>query len=334
MRSHLRSASVDSLTASLRPSISESVTSLAALSQPLLPPAPYEKALPTQPEPDSSQLLNRKLRNDLTAEERQVLLRRARKLEKVFGEPMCEDNISRLVVDPVYHGRHIRAESVPLLKSPSTGGGLSDQQAHAVRRNAMTSEMQLRPGQYSRAGYHDTTLLERKEPKSPTETVLSEVNEHIDDEEDARRLRRQQVAKVSIDDSQAVHPMLTPSQLHRMFGVPVPTSLVGSGSTGDLAQASPNRSRAASSTGTEQSFLSFDNVSPTGTWSSKIRNASISVRDKFENLKIHHPGMSISGSSTPRHRAKEDSFFDLAEQAGGRSELARAKESALRKRSA
>lgn len=335
MRNQLRSASVDSLPASLRPSFSDSVTSLAALSQPLLPPTPLDKVLPDQPGIPGGHDVNRKLRSDLTAEERQVLLRRARKLERVLGEPLCEDSISRLVIDPAYHSRHSRAGSAPLVKSASLGDGLSGQQSHAVRRNAMTPETHPGMAQAIRAHHRDELTSERKEPKSPTETVVSEVHEHIDNEEDARRLRRQQVAKVSSNPSLHGNVRCSmPDQLHRMFGVPVPASLVGAGSSVDLAQASPYRSRAASSSATEQSFLSFDSGSPSATWGSKIRNASISVRDKFGNLKIHHPGMSLSGSSSPRHRAREDSFFDLASGLGGHPDLARERDNDPRKRSA
>ncbi|WVQ95061.1 hypothetical protein IAU59_002153 [Kwoniella sp. CBS 9459] len=100
--SHLRSASIDSLP-SLHPSLSESINTLSNL----IPISPA-KADPRVHAASSnhkalSPEVDIKARNDLTPEQRAILLRRTRKLEQMLGEAIPEAQIGKLVVDPHHH---------------------------------------------------------------------------------------------------------------------------------------------------------------------------------------------------------------------------------------
>lgn len=99
---HGRSGSLDSLP-SLHPSLSESVTTLSRL----LPSSSPVPPVPSLPRPNTRTSLPPlpplpplPARNDLLPEQRAVLLRRARKIEQVLGEPLPESQVERLVVDP------------------------------------------------------------------------------------------------------------------------------------------------------------------------------------------------------------------------------------------
>ncbi|WWD02271.1 hypothetical protein V865_000310 [Kwoniella europaea PYCC6329] len=100
---HLRSASIDSLP-SLHPSLSESINTLSGL----LPPSPTKpsktdnKISPFPPtKVNVGRFTDIRARNDLTPEQRAILLRRTRKLEQMLGEALPENQVEKLVIDPV-----------------------------------------------------------------------------------------------------------------------------------------------------------------------------------------------------------------------------------------
>jgi hypothetical protein len=101
-----RSSSIDSVP-SINPSLSESINTLSRLI-PASPPSQYappspiaEKVLPPVPRNAS---FNLSAQNNLTQDERSVLTRRARKLEKILGEPLGENQMAHFVVDPSTSG--------------------------------------------------------------------------------------------------------------------------------------------------------------------------------------------------------------------------------------
>lgn len=108
-----RSNSLDSL----QPSLSDSINTLAHLLP--HPPSSPTKPLPPHPHPHSHPhpgvnhrkgkslpppLLpaNLEARNDLTPEQRALLMRRARKIEQVFGEPLGEMQVKQHVIEPTH----------------------------------------------------------------------------------------------------------------------------------------------------------------------------------------------------------------------------------------
>nr|XP_019044812.1 hypothetical protein I302_06726 [Kwoniella bestiolae CBS 10118]OCF23742.1 hypothetical protein I302_06726 [Kwoniella bestiolae CBS 10118] len=97
---HLRSASIDSLP-SLHPSLSESINTLSGL----LPPSPTRTRTEAKPLPPTKVNVGRftdiRARNDLTPEQRAILLRRTRKLEQMLGEALPENQVEKLVIDPI-----------------------------------------------------------------------------------------------------------------------------------------------------------------------------------------------------------------------------------------
>ncbi|WWC93470.1 hypothetical protein V866_000305 [Kwoniella sp. B9012] len=100
---HLRSASIDSLP-SLHPSLSESINTLSGL----LPPSPtIPSKTDNKPSPFPTTKVNVgrftdiRARNDLTPEQRAILLRRTRKLEQMLGEALPGNQVEKLVIDPV-----------------------------------------------------------------------------------------------------------------------------------------------------------------------------------------------------------------------------------------
>ncbi|KAK6910780.1 hypothetical protein I203_104812 [Kwoniella mangroviensis CBS 8507] len=100
---HLRSASIDSLP-SLHPSLSESINTLSGL-LPASPTKPSKTDNKISPFPPTKVNVGRftdiRARNDLTPEQRAILLRRTRKLEQMLGEALPEKQIEKLVIDPV-----------------------------------------------------------------------------------------------------------------------------------------------------------------------------------------------------------------------------------------
>jgi hypothetical protein len=106
-----RSDSIESNHSSQHPSIADSVTRLIPLSHPhssikqITPDKRFVPGVPISEEMsiktnDQTEQVGVSTKNDLTAEQRQVLLRRVKVLEKRLGEPLMEDEMSRLVVQP------------------------------------------------------------------------------------------------------------------------------------------------------------------------------------------------------------------------------------------
>ena len=106
-----RSGSIESNHSSLQPSIADSVTRLV--------PATYTQSPGNQPHPSTNRASGRPISdrmrasmrqraeptdlstsNDLTTEQRQILLRRVKTLEKRLGEPLREAETGRWVVQP------------------------------------------------------------------------------------------------------------------------------------------------------------------------------------------------------------------------------------------
>lgn len=96
---HLRSNSLDSLS-SFQPSIAES-------KRPLLPQPfnPVTRPSQRQSKHKEPAFLDLAVRNDLSADQRAALLKRARKLEQVLGEPLQSQDIQKHVVDASTAGR-------------------------------------------------------------------------------------------------------------------------------------------------------------------------------------------------------------------------------------
>lgn len=83
-------------------------------------------------------------RNELNAEQRAVLLRRAKKLEQMLGESLDERSIERLLIDPIHAIRtvttHAAEEAWP--SSPADGGRQAEwQRDDVVPRKGRQADM-------------------------------------------------------------------------------------------------------------------------------------------------------------------------------------------------
>ncbi|OCF44034.1 hypothetical protein I317_02142 [Kwoniella heveanensis CBS 569] len=240
---HFRSASIDSLP-SLHPSLSESINTLSNL----IPVSPT-KADPRATTANLKTLspeADLKARNDLTPEQRAILLRRTRKLEQMLGEALPERQIGRLVVDPHhntsagwpltpsrhfsqrrspgsgisgYNGSSEEDGSPPLLGRERSKTSLADKARAALGfdRQVRRNEEGGLPGvSRTTPSPPDIFAPERvtgSAPETPATFVSTSTTSGgwADEEADesVRRNRRQQLAK-----------------LHRLLGAPIPPELL------------------------------------------------------------------------------------------------------------
>ncbi|WWC90597.1 uncharacterized protein L201_005533 [Kwoniella dendrophila CBS 6074] len=101
--SHLRSSSIDSLP-SLHPSISDSVNTLSGLISSTPSKLKQDDKFVPSTKINVGRFTDIQARNDLTPEQRAILLRRTKKLEQMLGEALPENQVEKLVIEPVNTG--------------------------------------------------------------------------------------------------------------------------------------------------------------------------------------------------------------------------------------
>ncbi|KAK4685630.1 hypothetical protein P7C73_g4512, partial [Tremellales sp. Uapishka_1] len=323
-----RSASLDSLP-SLHPSLSDSINTLSRLI-----PSP-----PVPPKSAASSRLQAPLesRNKLLPEQRALLVRRTRKLEQVLGEPLGEKQIERLIVEPSTSSTTVvtRYEGSAWPASPSSKSAtpewakedcvprrVANHSAGSVNRSGSKMakkvsaalgrerpreeelvihvERELRVAETAQT--HRPRRSDRNAPMrgdaSPV-SPLSPASIEMDEDEVSRRARRLQLAK-----------------LHRLLGVPIPSSLVKTTPSQEALPLPHPADRPASPS--SRSFISFDEpvytaqkAATANTWSSKLRQTMSSTATSARKVKSPSPplhqgnGSFIEMSDTAKLSEKE-----------------------------
>ena len=272
-------------------------------------------------------------RNDLRPEQRTVLLKRAKKLEQMLGEPLGEQEMEQLVIDPStvpnmgvnsQSVRQNRGEQVPssgtLQRSKSTMaqrakaafGMTDDNPSSQAKETFVQADARYLPHRRGTQTSQESKMSEDSSLASAKDPWFLREGQAPEETEDTRRTRRLQLAKA--------RPTLgrrraTDWQLHRILGVPIPVELLTAPSQDSLVEpkqsAAVSRPRAVSPT---ESFLFAEENAKTlggATWSrlkqmTKTGQKKTGVQESFMNFGLGgEERMTGQEKSMARRRAQK-----------------------------
>ena len=230
-------------------------------------------------------------RNALSPEQRTVLLRRTRKAEQVLGEQLCETDVERHIIYPVYTQRTVLSRISDQSEASFVSHGTGGEEPKSIQPQARDREEDCASAAiraFEAFGFGQKQLPSDLRSYARKESMAAENSglrggtaedrrddlSFIDDTVplDERRHRRAQLAKVCSRHLDGLRPSLTDIQLHKILGVPVPAGVITS-------TPSPVPSDTSSQLPTyEISFLDFGDEDSM-TWTQRVKSAMTGKRE-------------------------------------------------------